>query len=407
MMSKQWKARLGFASYDFSNSGYVAVFQAFLFPLVLTAGAVDAGLSSTAVWGIAVSVSSLTAVVLAPFVGRFADQVGKARIFTFLVALTAIFALLSPQFFSNHIFALIGCFIIFNVFFELSQSIYDSFLSNIESTARGITSLSSFAWGFGYLGGALFAAIFLGLSKVGVSNISMLSIFAFLYLILSLPSIVSFSRIERLNLKTRQSISVKNILKVKSPVPWGDIFIYWIIADAVAAVMYFTPIYLSNELALDIKTIGGLMLGGQLLAFPITIFMGKLANKIGRIRTLRIGLIIWVFSIIGLAFAQSLTHVIVVIVGLSFVIGSTQAILRAHFASRVDVDKSGEGLGFYAVAQKSASVIAPLLMATSALTFGSLRPSFLVLAALLLVAFIFATRLSEDAGLKKIDEVRP
>ena len=73
--SKRW----GFASYDFSNSGYVAVFQSFLFPVVLVDVLARDGVASELIWPIMVSVSSVLAVVTAPFIGRLADQIGKTR----------------------------------------------------------------------------------------------------------------------------------------------------------------------------------------------------------------------------------------------------------------------------------------------------------------------------------------
>ena len=88
--------------------------------------------------------------------------------------------------------------------------------------------------------------------------------------------------------------------------------------------------------------------------------------------------------------------VIPILIMVSFVIGSTQAILRAHFATRVTIDKSGEGLGFYAVAQKSASIIAPLLIILVSTITNSIKPAFLVLFLLVIIGFMLAPQLNKS-----------
>ena len=73
---------------------------------------------------------------------------------------------------------------------------------------------------------------------------------------------------------------------------------------------------------------------------------------------------------------------------LVLIVGTTQAILRAHYASEVGTSRSGEALGYYAVAQKSASVFSPLLVGTVSMLTGSMRFAFLVLAAVVALGFV-------------------
>lgn len=313
--------------------------------------------------------------------------------FLLTVLMTGFLALLSTAAFGHQFTFLALSFVVFNTFFELSQSLYDSFLLSFEETPRRIMTLSSFGWGFGYLGGALFAILFLVLSKLGVSPINALSIFALLYLILSVPSIIGFRRVDN---TVRKTFRVAEIFRSVSPVPWRELLIYWVIAESVAAVLYFAPLYMRQELGITTQALGMLFLGAQLLAFPATILMGKLANRVGAIKVIRWCLLIWLCSVLGLYFARSVITVIPVMAAFSLVIGSTQAILRAHYASRIDATKSAEGLGYFAIAQKSASVIAPLIVGVVILTTGLLKPSFLILAIFILFAFFIALKLPES-----------
>lgn len=403
-MTNKRQDKFLFGSYDFSNSGYVLMFQSFLFPLVLAAASNAGEARSQAVWAWIVTTSSILAICSAPFIGRLADHLGKTLVFSITVIVTGVLASLSPLVFSDEFILLAICFVVFNTIFELTQSLYDSFLLNFERSSKEIMALSSFGWGFGYLGGALFAISYLIMSKGGVSPSISLSILGLLYLILSLFPVLRFRRIDTVIKKQKAQINIGEILKTSSPVPWRELLIYWVIADTVAAVLYFAPLYMRQEIGINTQTLGGLFLGAQLLAFPATILMGRLANRTGAIKVVRWCLLIWFGSILGLYFARSLAALIPVMIALSFVIGSTQAILRAHFASRIELKRSGEGLGYFAIAQKSASVIAPAIVGGLSLLTGTLRPSFLLLAFFILLAFLLAFRLSDIPSSSKYSE---
>ncbi|PIP29140.1 hypothetical protein CO134_04190 [Candidatus Kuenenbacteria bacterium CG_4_9_14_3_um_filter_39_14] len=394
-MNTTTKKYLAFASYDFSNSGYVIMFQSFLFPVVLTSVLASTSFDANKTWAWLVMASSIISVVGAPFLGKLADKIGKWKVFSLMVALAGLLAALTINSLSAWI--LIIGFLIFNTAFEFSQSLYDSFLRNVEQDEKATTSLSTFAWGVGYLGGAIFSIIYLFMQKNDISNSLMLTIFAFLFLVLSIPAIISFKKIEReKKIDIELDENLKDILHPKNPVPWVHLFIYWVIADCVAAAVYFLPLYLQQELKIEIKTVGMLLLGAQVLAFPATIFMGKVANKIGRIRTIKISLLIWGLSLfLLLLFAKGIKDIIPIMIMVSFVIGTTQSILRAHFATRVSVDKSGEGLGFYAVAQKSASIISPALIILVTTITNSIKPAFVVLLLLVTIGFLLAPQLNK------------
>ena len=155
--------KFGFAFYDFSNSGYVMIFQTFLFPLLIASVISDTSLKPGEIWGWAVTTSVVIAVILAPLIGRVADQRNKSIPFAILVTGVGILSFIAPIFISNKILLLLMVFIVFNAMFELTQSLYNAFLRDIANSHRAINKLSTFAWGFGYLGGVLFALVYLAL----------------------------------------------------------------------------------------------------------------------------------------------------------------------------------------------------------------------------------------------------
>jgi MFS transporter, UMF1 family len=400
--SMRWR-RLGFASYDFSNSGYVAVFQSFLFPLVLASSVAATGDKPDTTWAVLVAVSSLAAIVTAPAIGRLADRVGKGIVFAFMVTSSAALAFFAGMVSEMPWFYLAVLFLLFNALFELSQSLYDSFLLDIESSSSGVTDLSAFSWGFGYLGGAAFAATYFAFLRWGLSQGVMLSVFALMFGLLSIPAIYTFWRVHPPRPGKLDTVAISDLFSTVAPIPYIQLLIYWVIADCVAGVMYFLPLFLKQEIHLEMKVIGALLLGGQLLAFPLTFLVGKIANRVGRVRGIRGGLIVWGLGLIALSVSSTISHVVVVLIALAFVVGSTQALLRADFANRVSREASGEGLGYYAIAHKSASVISPAIVAASVALTGSLRGGFVALSALVVAALLASRGLPADRTVPQID----
>lgn len=222
-MNNKRRTYLTFASYDFSNSGLVIMFQSFLFPLLLSTAAGPAPSDRVAAWGWLVAGSSIAAIVSAPFVGRLADLIGKPRVFAYSVIAAGLLAIIAVSGQTWLWFAFF--FLLFNSIFELSQSLYDSFLLNVESAPSRLTNLSSFAWGFGYLGGALFAGAYFVMQKLNVPNQSMLVVFALLFLVCSIPALVGFSRFRGPSTPSRPRPTLKEIFQTTAPVPWLDLFV--------------------------------------------------------------------------------------------------------------------------------------------------------------------------------------
>lgn len=382
------RPRLTYASYDFANSGYVVIFQSFLFPLFLGSFLSTRG-NIESLWGWTVAVSSVLAILTSPSVGKLADRSGKGRVFTSLVISCGLLVVLSILGLAGRPILLLASFVIFNALFELSQTIYDSFLVNFASTAAAKVSLSTFAWGFGYVGGAVFVATYLLLERSAVPISLMLLIFVALFLAASVPSMRAFLRVSPAT-GPPDSGGLRTLLRTSPPVPWKDIVVYWIIADCVAAIMYFMPLYATREIGLSTRTIGALMLATQTLAFPATVLMGRVARRVGNVRTIRFSLVVWAFILVSLFLARSLQQLLPALFLLLFVVGTTQSLLRAHYAARVDLSRSGEGLGYFAVAQKSASVLSPALVSLVFMLTGSLRYAFLLLAGLVALGLVLS-----------------
>ena len=146
---------LGWASYDFANSGYTTVVLTAVFNAYFV-GVVAGGASwATFAWTLAVAISSLIVAVVSPPLGAWADRRGARKMLLALstvgcVAATAALAAAGPD--TMLLAALLV--IISNVCYCVGESLIASFLPDL-ARPESIGRVSGWGWGVGYFGGML------------------------------------------------------------------------------------------------------------------------------------------------------------------------------------------------------------------------------------------------------------
>jgi UMF1 family MFS transporter len=382
------RRKLAYAWYDFANSGFVIIFQSFLFPLFFVSQ-FDGHIEGTKRWGLILFISNLLAIIFSPIIGKLADKISKLKIFAGLIICVGILSALSII--PSPVFVIAVLFIVFNVSFELSQVIYDSFLYNTSNNEKEKTSISTFSWGFGYLGGLSFIAIYFLLSKLNYTDNIILGVSALLYLLLA---IYSYHQL-KLHFIIPNSSAQINLIQFrirKELLPY--LMVYFVIFVSIATLLHFSSIYFKEELGISQNIVGGIMLAGQILAFPLTVYAGKLANKLGTFKVIRYSLLVWCFGLLIMALSSTVFHVITAMVVLACVIGSTQSLIRSHYSSLV-VENVNESYGFYGMANKSGYLLAPLLVTLSTALSSNMRIAFVVIFCLLAVAFWISGKVNE------------
>src|SRR3989338_5297659 len=72
------------AFYDFANSSYVLIFQAFLLPVFFSTILFAKGYSLSA-WGIANGISTAIGIILAIALGKYADKHSRLKVFKWII----------------------------------------------------------------------------------------------------------------------------------------------------------------------------------------------------------------------------------------------------------------------------------------------------------------------------------
>ena len=390
-LRKTEKALIPYSLFDFANSSISLIIHAYLFPLYFKNHLLAGSKNGDAIWGALFSVSGIVAAVCAPFIGKVADGRGRYGVFFVLAWFSFITMLGLSLSIGTNVFLVSALFIVMNIAFYFASNMYDSLITLVASEASR-ARFSSFAWGFGYLGGVVcFAGVFFLQSKWGNASPIPYVFTAVFYLAFGAASV--------LLLKPHVSGRIRNtsipLAQMLQALTKARIFLligYWLIADCLSTIIFFTAIYGSSQLKLSDQAIGGILLAVQLLAFPNTYLMSRLSEKIGLSRTLLVCVAIWLAVIAILVFNTHLYGLYALAFLTSLVIGSTQALMRAQYSLYLEPLRTSELFGWYAIITESSSILAPLLFGLVSVVFASQRLAMALLALPLVCGIIFVLR---------------
>jgi UMF1 family MFS transporter len=176
--------------------------------------------------------------------------------------------------------------------------------------------------------------------------------------------------------------------------------------DGVQTVIVMAVIFGSEELGFGASTLIGCLLMVQIIGFPAALFMGRLAQRIGEKRTIYLCLIVYcVIVIYGYFMSEPWEFwVLGFLVGL--VQGGSQAISRSLYSSLLPIGHSAEFFGFFAIANRFASILGPFIFGLVAVLTGSTRNAILSVILFFIVGFFILMTVDVEGGKKAAREVR-
>ncbi|KRK79366.1 MFS transporter [Companilactobacillus nodensis] len=395
--------------YDWANSGYGIIVTTAVLPVYFKAVAQDSGVSaanSTAYWGYANSFGTLLVSILAPVLGALADYPGYKKRMLNIFALVGVLMTFGLSVVPTSQWAwLLGVYILSIIGYSGGNLFYDSFLTDVADN-KEMDKVSSYGYGFGYLGGVLAFILFLVLQLT--SGFGMLSSFgvarwsfilaAIWWIIFYIPLIKNVKQVYSVKADAHPIISsfkrvwetLKHIKKYKK-VAWF-LVAYFFYIDGVDTIFTMAT-SIGMDMGITTTTLMIVLLVVQLVAFPFSILYGWLANKTSTRTGIFIGIILYLgICLYALKLNSTIDFwILAVLVGTSQ--GGIQALSRSYFGRLIPKNSGSEFFGFYNILGKFSAVMGPVLVGvvtqmTGKSTIGAASLSTLFLIGLVIFAYL-------------------
>ncbi len=421
------KEEISFILYDNANSVYATIMSAVIFPIYFSNVAKNAGESGDYWWGIGTAVATFVLAILAPIVGRIADFQGwKRRVFGFFVAL-GLLSTLYCAITDDWRGMLVGYSLSYLGFLG-SCLINDSYLVDVTTPER-MDSVSSMAYGIGYIGGstipflASIALVMFG-EKIGIDGTMAVKLSLIICVLWwGLFSIPMFRNVrqkygveipkEDFIRKTFAELfaTARHIFRFKPM--FFFMIAYFLYIDGVNTVINMSTSY-GATLGLDSTGMIIALLLTQIVAFPCAILFGKISGKIGSLKMILIAICVYlVICTLGfimgygleekfLTIRQATTLFFILAILVGTVQGGIQAISRSYFGKMVPPANAGEYFGFFDIFGKFAAFMGPLLYAATKAITG--RSSYSIFSIIMLFLAALIVMFAGRSYLKNVPE---
>ena len=397
---KMTKEEKSWILYDVANSAFIMTLTATI-PIYFRALATEAGISAThatSIWGTCTSIAILILALLSPILGALADyQNMKKRIFMIFLAIGiggGIAFTIAPNWITFLLF-----FIVSRIGYTACNVFYDAMLVDVTTDER-MDQISSFGYAFEYIGSCIpfIAGIILilvkpfGLTTLLATQISFVITIVWWFL-LAIPLLKNVKQTHYLRPKKniikhsfrRLYVTFMKLKKNKRLLYY--ILGYFFYIDGVYTIISMATSY-GGEVGIDSTQMILALLLTQIVAFPCAIWSGKLAERFGSIRIIKIFILIYCgICFYGYLLDSALDFwILAVLVGMCQ--GGIQALSRSYFGKLIPKKESSEYFGFFDIFGKFADFFGPLIISLCALIFHSSSYGVLALIVLFLIGFI-------------------
>jgi UMF1 family MFS transporter len=372
--------------YDIASSGYLSIIPSIVYVVYYRQFVCGGESVCDVYWATWTSLALLIAGLAAPLFGAIADLGGlRHRLFItatlFCGVATAMLYWVTPGaiLFGGVIFLLA------HVGYLLAMSLYDAYMPDLVPPHQ-MRRLSGLGWGLGFLGALVCNGIYQLLAAKGqldefMTYRVMFVIVAIYFMSVSLPAFVWLPRQTSPEKSVSSALIFQSYRRVlKTLRNWkkrSDIFKFllgfYLLSDGIVTIITFFGIYLSTQFGLATAEILRLAIIFQILVVPLTIGCGFLGDRWSARSLLGCLLGIWFIVILLMVFSTHPVMPVLIVVGLSTTVASTQSLCRGLFAQMIHSDQAAELFGLNAFVSKISAVVGPLLFGAISLATGSQR----------------------------------
>jgi MFS transporter, UMF1 family len=378
------RARRAWALTSWANHGFATTVLVGFFPIFLAKywAAELPATRSTLYLGLANSAASLVVMLLAPWLGAYADRRGQKKlwlgVFTCIgVVATALLAVIGK---GQWQWAL-PVFAVASIGFFAGSSFQDALIVQVASPGEA-HRVSAYGFAAGYLGGGLLLLInvllalhpaWFGLADgVAATRVAFLDV-AVWWAVFTVPM---FRQVPEAPPTAEAPAwaelwsSIRKVLADRTV--RGFLIAYWLYIDGIGTLQQMAVDF-GSKLGLPTSALIQALLLVQFISFPSALAFGKLGDRIGARRAILIGLAVFVFVSVWALFLQFTWQFYTMAVMVGTVQGGVQSLSRSLFSQLIPRERSGEYFGFYNMLGKFAAVVGPVLVGVMAAVSGSSR----------------------------------
>ena len=169
--------------------------------------------------------------------------------------------------------------------------------------------------------------------------------------------------------------------------------------DGIQTIIRMASVY-GAEIGIDQNAQIAAFVMVQFLGIPFSFLFGALGVRIGTKRALFIALAVYTLATIIGFFMTTVTQFFLLAAMVATVQGGAQALSRAMFSRLVPPNKTSQFFGFYAVAERFATVLGPLVFTVSVLLTGSSRFAVLFIVTFFAAGALLLSTVDEAEGIR-------
>ena len=138
----------------------------------------------------------------------------------------------------------------------------------------------------------------------------------------------------------------------------------------------------------------------QFLGIPFAFAFGSLGVRIGSKRAIFLAISVYALATLLAYFMTTVTHFFILAAMIASVQGGAQALSRALFSRMVPADRSSEFFGFFAVAERFATVLGPLVFYVSVTLTGSSKSAIIAIIGFFIAGGYVLSLVDEKEGIR-------
>jgi UMF1 family MFS transporter len=403
------------AWYDWANSTYFTTVITAVFPGFYASYAA-AGLEpaqATARFGAITTISVAAVAIVSPILGALADHSGIKKRLLGLFMVVGVISCASMVFITEGNIQLASIlFFIGNIGVSGSLVFYDSLLPHVARPEEG-DRVSAAGYAMGYVGGGVLLTLNLACilqpaafgfpdtpTAVKASFLSVAVWWALFSIPLfrgvpEPPVTVGAADVGRSAIGAaiqRLWVTLQEIRKYRAAF---TLFLAMLLyQDGIQTIIRMSAVY-GAEMGIAQSSQIAAFVMVQFLGIPFSFLFGTLGTRIGTKRAIFIAIAVYCIAG-GLAyFMKTVTHFFILAALIATVLGGSQALSRSLFARLIPRDQTSEFFGFFAVAERFATILGPLVFTLSVLITGSSKSAILVLLLFFIAGAALLSRVDE------------